>query len=98
MAAYIAAEGLDFGMASSARYREAMQAAGFVDVSTLSRNAWYRDQARQELVRLQGAAGDEAAKLVGRDFVNHNIEIWARMIPVLDSGEHCPTHLFARKP
>ena len=98
MAAYIAAEGLDFGMASSARYREAMQAAGFVDVSTLSRNAWYRDQARQELARLQGAAGDEAAKLVGRDFVNHNIEIWARMIPVLDSGEHCPTHLFARKP
>ena len=98
MAAYIAAEGLDFGMASAARYREAMQAAGFVDVSTLSRNAWYRDQARQELARLQGAAGDEAAKLVGRDFVNHNIEIWARMIPVLDSGEHCPTHLFARKP
>ena len=98
MAAYIAAEGLDFGMASAARYREAMQAAGFADVRTLSRNGWYREQARQELARLQGAAGDEAAKLVGRDFVNHNIEIWARMIPVLDSGEHCPTHLFARKP
>ncbi len=41
---------------------------------------------------------DPSAKLVGRDFVNHNIAIWARMIPVLDSGEHCPTHLFARKP
>ena len=49
------------------------------------------------LARLQGAAGAEAARFVGRDFVNHNIKIWARMIPVLDSGEHCPSHLFGQK-
>lgn len=98
MAAYIAAEGLDFGMASAARYRDALGAAGFVDVVTLSRNAWYRDQARQELTRLQGDDGDAAARLVGRDFVDHNIAIWQRMIPVLDTGEHCPHHLFGRKP
>lgn len=98
MAAYIAAEGLDFGMASPARYRAAMQAAGFTDIATTSRNLWYRDQARSELARLQGAAGDAAARIVGRDFVDHNIAIWSRMIPVLDTGEHCPTHLFAIKP
>ena len=98
MAAYIAAEGLDFGMASPSRYLDALRSAGFVDVTAQSRNAWYRDQARIELARLQDAAGDAAARLVGRDFVNHNIAIWQRMIPVLDSGEHCPHHLFGRKP
>ncbi|MCB2130096.1 MAG: methyltransferase domain-containing protein [Rhodobacteraceae bacterium] len=95
---YIAAEGLDFGMASPARYREAMEAAGFVDVHVVSRNGWYREVAKTELARLQGPVGDAAAALVGRDFVDENIGIWGRMIPVLDSGEHCPTHLKARKP
>ena len=98
MAEYIAAEGLDFGMATPARYLEAMAAAGFTDGQTTSRNGWYRVQAREELARLQGQAGDTAAKVVGRAFVDQNIGIWSRMIPVLDSGEHCPTHLAARKP
>lgn len=98
MADYIAAEGLDFGMATPAHYRDAMQLAGFDAVTTLSRNAWYRTQARAELARLEGDAGTLAAQIVGQDFVDHNIAIWHRMIPVLDSGEHCPTHLAARKP
>lgn len=98
MAAYIAAEGLDFGMATARRYRAAMEGAGFDSISVTSRNLWYREQAREELARLRGAAGEAAAALVGRDFVDQNIGIWERMIPVLDSGEHCPTHLAARKP
>jgi phosphoethanolamine N-methyltransferase len=98
MAAYIAAEGLDFGMASAPRYVEAMRRAGFVEISATSRNAWYRQTARQELERLRGPVGAAAAKLVGQEFVDQNIDIWSRMVPVLDSGEHCPTHLRARKP
>ena len=98
MAAYIAAEGLDFGMATPARYRAAMAAAGIAEITLTSRNTWYRDQARDELARLQGATGAQAAQVVGRAFVEQNITIWQRMIPVLDSGEHCPTHLAARKP
>jgi SAM-dependent methyltransferase len=98
MAAYIAAEGLDFGMATPARYRAAMAAAGFEAVETVSRNDWYRGQARVELDRLRGPVGEKAAETVGRDFVAVNVGIWERMIPVLDSGEHCPTHLRARKP
>lgn len=98
MAAYIAAEGLDFGMATPARYAAAMTGAGFRNVRTVSRNLWYREQARGELARLQGAEGQAVAAVVGADFVQHNIDIWSRMIPVLDSGEHCPTHLSAQKP
>ena len=98
MSAYIEAEGLDFGMASAARYLEAMRSAGFVETSATSRNAWYRKAAREELERLRGPVGAAAAELVGQDFVDHNIAIWSRMVPVLDSGEHCPTHLRALKP
>lgn len=98
MADYIAAEGLDFGMASPGRYRDAMAVAGFGDCSTESRNGWYRVMARTELERLKGETGAQLARAVGRDFVDQNIAIWTRMIPVLDSGEHCPTHLRARKP
>jgi SAM-dependent methyltransferase len=98
MADYIAAEGLDFGMATPQRYLQAMTAAGFEHGSAMSRNAWYRQRAREELERLEGDVGKAAAGVVGRDFVDQNIGIWRRMIPVLDSGEHCPTHLAARKP
>lgn len=98
MHAYIAAEGLDFGMATPTRYLAAMAAAGFVGGQAVSRNAWYRAQARLELERLHGEAGARATALVGAAFVAQNIGIWQRMIPVLDSGEHCPTHLRAQKP
>lgn len=98
MAEYIAAEGLDFGMATPDRYHEAMQAAGFEGIRIRSRNEWYRQQARQELDRLRGGVGKAAARIVGTDFVEKNITVWERMIPVLDTGEHCPTHLSARKP
>jgi len=98
MAAYIAAEGLDFGMADPETYRDAMESAGFAGVTLVSRNPWYRAEARAELARLRGATGAGVARIVGQDFVDHNIDIWERMIAVLDTGEHCPTHLAARKP
>jgi ubiquinone/menaquinone biosynthesis C-methylase UbiE len=96
MAAYIAEEGLDFGMASPARYADALTKAGFTAITTTSRNPWYREVARAELARLKGPWRATVAQTVGDDFVAHNIDIWTRMIPVLDSGEHCPTHITAR--
>ena len=98
MKAYIASEGLNFGMASPARYAGAMRQAGFENISTSSRNVWYRDRAREELALLKGSLYGEAVSKLGKEFVDHNIEIWTNMLPVLDSGEHCPTHLRARKP
>jgi SAM-dependent methyltransferase len=98
MAAYIAAEGLDFGMASPARYRDALEKAGFADIRTTSRNDWYRGIAREELDRMKGPWRATVTAAVGTEFVDHNIEIWERMITVLDQGEHCPTHISARKP
>jgi phosphoethanolamine N-methyltransferase len=98
MKAYVAAEGLDFGMASPGRYRAALLEAGFHNLAITSRNAWYRRTARAELAQLQGPLYGNAVERLGKDFVDHNIDIWRRMLVVLDTGEHCPTHLRAQKP
>ncbi|WP_455270976.1 class I SAM-dependent methyltransferase [Rhizobium herbae] len=95
---YLAAEGLSFGMASAARYLSAMQAAGFVNAKAESRNAWYCEVARQELARLQGPLHATAVAAVGAAYVEKNIRTWTAMQKVLDTGEHCPTHLRGEKP
>lgn len=95
---YITAEGLSFGMASADHYRHAMEQAGFADVQTVSRNAWYREEAARELKRLTTDLYDRAVALTDKAFVDRNIRTWEAMQKVLDSGEHCPTHLRARKP
>lgn len=95
---YVAAEGLDFGMASPGVYRAALEAAGFDGIEIESRNAWYRDEAAGELARLRGAEGAAIAARLGQEIVDYNVRIWERMLPVLATGEHCPTHLRARKP
>lgn len=97
MEAYIAAEGLDFQMATVEDYRTAMETAGFYNVVTRSRTEWYRREARDELARLKGPLGRKAEDRLGKEFVDRNIAIWERMIPMLDAGEHCPTHLSAVK-
>jgi phosphoethanolamine N-methyltransferase len=95
---YLAAEGLSFGMASAQRYRSAMAQAGFVELQTTSRNVWYRAQAAIELERLRGPLNDAAVAAVGEAYVAKNIRTWEAMRRVLETGEHCPTHLRARKP
>lgn len=97
MRAYLEAEGISFSMASPGAYQAAMSAAGFVDVQTVSRNAWYREVARNELARLKGPLHAAAVAAVGQAYVDKNIHTWTTMQRVLDTGEHCPTHLRAIK-
>jgi hypothetical protein len=72
--------------------------AGFGNIGIESRNGWYRETARQEIAQMQGPLYGPAVERLGKEFVDHNIDIWRKMLVVLDSGEHCPTHLRGRKP
>lgn len=98
MAEYLRQEDLDFGMASPARYRKALEAAGFADVALVNRNPWYREQARAELARLTGPERETFNAILGAEEIDSQIATWRAMITVLDSGEHCPHHLRGRKP
>ena len=48
------------------RYTDAMRFAGFEKVETRSRNAWYRDRAREELALMKGALYAEAVEKFGQ--------------------------------
>ena len=98
MAAYVEAEGLDFGLASAETYLNAMQSAGFVEVETNDRNAWYRQRAREEREALGGEHFAALATSVGEAFLNHQIDVWDKMIVALDQGQLRPTHLRGQKP
>lgn len=98
MAHYIRCEDLDFAMASPARYRRALEAAGFTDIRLVNRNPWYREQARAELARLTGPDRAAFEALIGPEALAAQIRTWQAMVPVLESGEHCPHHFRGRKP
>lgn len=95
---YIRAEDLDFAMASPARYDKAMQSAGFDKIALRNRNPWYRDVAADELARLTGPERAALETAHGTDFIAGQISTWSLMLPVLQSGEHCPHHIRGQKP
>src|SRR5262245_26960415 len=76
MKAYVAAEGLSFSMASPARYRLAMERAGFENIAVTDRNPWYREVARSELSRLRGPLYETVTAVVGKAYVDKNIRTW----------------------
>lgn len=98
MAHYIALEDLDFAMASPHRYAAALQAAGFTDIALTNRNPWYAKVAQLELARFLGPERPDFEAAHGADLIADQIATWQAMIGVLQSGEHCPHHLRARKP
>jgi phosphoethanolamine N-methyltransferase len=98
MQAYLVAEGLDFGLATAEVYQQALATAGFTELDIVDRNDWYRQHARHERDRLKGALYEDLAATTGTEFVDHEIEVWEKMIVALDQGQLRPTHLRGRKP
>ena len=75
-----------------------MKDAGFVDIVLVNRNLWYAKVAAQELNWLTGLDRDELSKRHGTAYINHQVDVWTKLVEVLESGEHCPHHIRARKP
>lgn len=97
MERYIASEGLSFSMASPERYRRAMTLAGFRDIEIRDRNAWYVERARNELSAISGPLRASLVEIVGEHEADREAYVWSCMIPVLESGELRPTHLYGKK-
>ncbi|MFT5503799.1 MAG: 2-polyprenyl-3-methyl-5-hydroxy-6-metoxy-1,4-benzoquinol methylase [Gammaproteobacteria bacterium] len=95
---YLAAEGLDFGLASATIYKEALVSAGFINVEIIDRNHWYKKLARLEHQRLSNDLYKIISNTTGRAFVDHEIEVWEKMIIALDQGQLRPGHLRGQRP
>ena len=99
MMEYIAAEGMDMHMCSISRYRDAIALAGFVDIELNDRNRWYSDLAKREVAAMgRSPLREKIVDLIGENEAKNTIEIWKKMICVLESGEHRPGHIRARMP
>lgn len=97
MKRYIDLEGLDFQMASPGRYKNALNNAGFSNISLNNRNPWYLQQAKCELIELQDTRRAEFVDAVGEAYLSANLKTWKAMLEVLASGEHCPHHFRGQK-
>jgi len=98
MEAFIESTGLSLFMDSLTGVRKKLQEVGFEEIDVVNRNAWFREEARAEATRLEGDLATEVVKLRGREATDSSNECQYKMITVLDSGEFCPAHFFAKKP
>lgn len=98
MRRYIALEDLDFAMASPDAYHASLEGAGFTDIRLTNRNPWYAQVSRQELDWLTGPERARLDREHGAEFMAQQEVTWTALVGVLESGEHCPHHIRARKP
>lgn len=71
MGAWMAAEGLEFSMATARDYRQALDSAGFEDIRITSRNAWYRSEARREREPLLTTVQTLRLSAAEREYLRH---------------------------
>ena len=98
MRAFVESTGLSLFMDSLTGVRKKLQEVGFEKIEVVNRNAWFRDEARAEATRLEGDLAAQVVKLRGQEATDSSNECQYKMIAVLDSGEFCPAHFFAKKP
>lgn len=89
---------LDFTMATAAEVEAAMTAAGFDQVTTRDRNAWYADLARFELGQIEGPLRDELIAAVGQEIYDHWLQVRRALAGSVAAGALRPTHLRGYKP
>jgi len=97
MQKYIEAEGLDMHMCSLKYYEKILKKAGFIDIVIKDRNTWYLRKAQEELADIQGPLNKQVVNAIGPEETTGAIEIWKKLIDVLELGEHRPGHFKAFK-
>ena len=98
MRAFIESTGLSLFMDSLTGVKNNLESVGFTEVEVINRNTWFQNEARAEADRLEGELAAEVMDLRGQEATDSSNECQSMMIAVLDSGEFCPAHFFAKKP
>lgn len=96
--AYEELEGLGFGLASPDVYFAALRAAGFERITYVDRTPWLAATTRSELDELDGPLRPRLEADLGRDFLEHELDVWRALCVVTESGELGAGHFRAAKP
>jgi len=84
-------------MCSLKRYEQALKNTGFTDIVIKDRNAWYLGKAKKELANIEGPLNKQVIDAIGLEETTGAIDIWKKLIGVLEIGEHRPGHFKAVK-
>ena len=79
------------------KYKELLEVANFTNIEIKDRNDWYLDKARKELEDIEGSLYQKVVDVLGVEETIGAIEIWKKLIGVLEIGEHRPGHFRAIK-
>ena len=91
-------EGLGFGLASPDVYFAALRAAGFERIHYTDRTAWLAAKTQSELEQLDGPLRPQLEAAIGREFLDHELEVWRALCVVTAKGELGAGHYRAVKP
>ena len=84
-------------MCSLKRYEQLLKNTGFIDIVLKDRNEWYLNKAKKELADIEGSLKKQVIDVLGLEETNGAIDIWKKLIGVLETGEHRPGHFRAVK-
>ena len=98
MMEYFRLEGIAYNMTTLEENAGALRHAGFVNVETRDRHAWYSSLARRELAAMEGKLKPKIESRIGAPRARHFIDNWRQLVLVLDRGELRPGHFKAVKP
>lgn len=95
---YIELIGLDFTMATAAQTAAVMREAGFEDVTTVDRNAWYAGVSAQEVAAIEGPLRDQIIAVSSQEIYDRWLNARRALAEAVANGALRPTHLRGRKP
>jgi SAM-dependent methyltransferase len=98
MQRYLSLTHLHFALANAAETEAAMRRAGFADVATRDRNAWYAAWARRDVEAMAGPLKGELTALLGEAGYAEGLEVRRANAEAAREGSLRPTHLRGLKP
>ncbi len=99
LAEFVETAGLIYHWASLEATRDALEGAGFTNIAIDDRGAWYRDQLRGDIARLEaGPTGVRLRAAFGDDGRDAWIDLWRRLAALVAAGDLCPVQLRAISP
>ncbi len=84
---------LSFTMATASEMAAALTAAGFQNVETRDRNAWYASVCAEELARVEGPLRQQLTDMVGEEIYSHWLTVRRSLAAAVTAGGLRPTHL-----
>ena len=64
----------------------------FTNIEIRDRNEWYLQKAKKELTEIEGPLYQKVVDVLGVEETLGAIDIWKKVIGVLEIGEHRPGH------